>query len=183
MSFSPESMHLAACLRLSLDTLRLECPQAYQRICDCLAPLTVALSLDGDPASLAFCPGLIRIVPVEGPAPGPHGGQVGIQPDVHASASRSTIIDLLEGRSTIEDAILSDAILLRGRIDDIARFHDALLYYVCGAVRCPSFPAILAGYRSPGRRRRKERTANRLKVHPIGYHGISERLSSNGQVP
>jgi hypothetical protein len=176
-------MRFAACLRLSLDTLRLECPEAYQRVCDCLAPLTVALSLDGDPVTLAFRPGLIRIVPAGGPAAGRNGGRAGIQPDVQASTSRSTIIDLLEARSTIEDAILSDAILLRGRVGDLARFYDALLYYVCGAVRCPSFPAILAGYRSPGRRRRKGQTGNRLTVRPIDHHRDTKRLSSNGQVP
>ena len=63
MSASPESIRFAACLRLSLDTLRLECPQAYERVCDCLAPLTVALSLEGEPVTLAFHPGFIRIAP------------------------------------------------------------------------------------------------------------------------
>jgi len=183
MSSSPESLRFAACLRLSLDTLRLECPEAYQRVCDCLAPLTVALSLDGDPVTLAFHPGLIRVIPPGGPAAGRNGGRAGAPPDVQASTSRSTIIDLLEARSTIEDAILSDAILLRGRVEDLARFYDALLYYVCGAVRCPSFPAILAGYRTPGRRRGTRRMGHRLTVRPIDHHTHAERLSPDGQVP
>ena len=178
MSASPESIRFAACLRLSLDTLRLECPQAYERVCDCLAPLTVALSLEGGPVTLAFHPGFIRIAP----AGARKAERPGVEADVQASTSRSTIIDLLEARSTIEDAIVSDAILLRGRVDDLARFYDALLDYVCGAIRCPSFPAILAGYRSPGRRRGKGRTGNRLTVRPIDHHRDTKRLSTNGQV-
>lgn len=183
MSSSPESVRFAACLRLSLGTLRLECPEAYQRVCDCLAPLTVALTLDGDSVTLAFHPVLIRVVPASGPTARRNGRRAGTQPDVQASTSRCTILDLLEARSTIEDAILSDAIMLRGRVGDLARFYDALLYYVCGAVRCPSFPAILAGYRAPGRRRRKRRTGNRLTVRPNDHLRDTKRLSSNGQVP
>ena len=43
--------------------------------------------------------------------------------------------------------MLTDAILLRGTTEDLAAFHDGLVTYVSGAVRCLSFPLVLDRFR------------------------------------
>jgi hypothetical protein len=137
MNSSPESRRFTACVTRSLDTLRLECPEAYLRACGSLAGLRVALEVNGERIVLGISHERIALLPAGTPA------------DISASTMRTTIDDLYQGRSTTEQAILSDAVLLKGSIDNLASFHDALLDYVRGAVRCPSFPALMAAYRSP----------------------------------
>lgn len=139
MNSSPENRSFTACVTRSFDTLRQECPEAYLRACGFLVGLRVALEVDGENVVLEVSRERIDIVPVGTPA------------DICASTTRTTIDDLYQGHSTTEHAILSDAVLLKGSIDNLARFHDALLDYVRGAVRCPSFPALMAAYRSPVR--------------------------------
>jgi hypothetical protein len=137
MNSSPEDGGLAACVPRSLDILRRECPEAYLRVCSSLARLVVALEVDGERVVLGFRPEHIDVLSADERA------------DVDASTTRATIAHLYDGRLTIGKAIVSDAVLLKGRVDDLVGFHDALLDYVRGAARCPSFPPLVAAYRSP----------------------------------
>jgi hypothetical protein len=136
MSSSPSSTRFAVCLTRSFEILRCECPEAYLRVCSSLRPLVVNLEVDRESVALSFERERVNIRAANASA------------DVQASTTRATIARLHDGSSTITDEILSDAVLLTGRIDDLARFHEALLDYVRGAVRCPSFPALIAAYRS-----------------------------------
>jgi hypothetical protein len=60
---------------------------------------------------------------------------------------RATLLDLIDGRSSLTDAVLRDAVLLRGDRQDLVRFHDALWLYLQGAVRAPSMSELLRRYR------------------------------------
>jgi hypothetical protein len=68
-------------------------------------------------------------------------------PTVQLHASRQTILDVIDARLTLYEAVLTDSIVLAGHIDDLVAFHDGLVTYIQGAIRCPSFPALLDHFR------------------------------------
>jgi hypothetical protein len=119
----------------SLVALRQECPTAYFLMCGQLAPRRVRLMIDGESVTLAFDPSGARVLPVAQ------------NPTAELVTSRRTILDVLDARLTLAEAVLSDAIVLKGRVDDLAAFHDGLMTYVRGAVRCPTFPRLLDRFR------------------------------------
>jgi hypothetical protein len=71
------------------------------------------------------------------------------QPAVRVVAKRQVIVDVVLARTTLQDALWEDRIVLLGSLDDLVAFHDALMAYVGGAVRCPSFPELLDEYLKP----------------------------------
>ncbi len=109
-------------------------------MCRLLAPREVLLVIDGEAVVLAFDPASAHLLP----------GQR--QPAVQLYTSRQTMLDVIDARLTLAEAVLADAIRLQGNVDDLAVFHEGLLTYVRGAVRCPSFPRLLDRFRqaSPG---------------------------------
>lgn len=128
MSSSPNGAELAAYARTAFDVLRRECPAAFLSVCRRLAPRMIALEVDGETVLLAFHPETVDVVPTLD------------HPDVRLSATSEAIVSVLNAGSTLEEAVWTDAIVLRGGAEDLARFHDALLDFIRGAVRCPSFP-------------------------------------------
>jgi hypothetical protein len=46
------------------------------------------------------------------------------------------------------DAVLEERIVMLGSVPDICAFHDGLMAYLHGAVRCRSFPELLRRYRA-----------------------------------
>jgi hypothetical protein len=68
-------------------------------------------------------------------------------PTVQLHASRQTILDVIDARLTLYEAVIADSIVLEGDIESLAAFHDGLLIYIQGAIRCPSFPALLDHFR------------------------------------
>lgn len=69
--------------------------------------------------------------------------------EVEIRTSRALIRALLEGELTLEDALWSERILLKGELDDILSFNDGLHVYLCGAVRSPSFSDLMSDYLNP----------------------------------
>ena len=126
---------MAALIDDSLATLRRECPRAYDLLCDLLAPREVLVQIDDETAVLNFGADAVTV------SLAPHN------PHVRFSLSRQTILDLLDARLTLIEALLSGELLLQGDIDDLARFHEGLMTYLQGGVRCPSFPALLDRFR------------------------------------
>ena len=122
----------------SLVALRQECPTAYFLMCSQLAPRRVRLMIDGESVTLAFDPSGAHVLPVAQ------------NPTAELVTSRRTILDVLDARLTLAEAVLSDAIVLKGCVDDLTAFHDGLMTYVRGAVRCPTFPRLLDRFRYEG---------------------------------
>ena len=135
MSSLPERPGIAAFIETSLRTLRTESPRAYFLMCGMLAPREVELRIDGESVSLAFAPDAARRL------------SRARAPTVRLVTSRQTILHVLDAHLTLQEAVERDAIMLQGRTEDLSRFHDALLTYVRGAVRAPSFPALLDRFR------------------------------------
>lgn len=126
-------------LSRSLDVLERERPDVATRLAAVLAALAVAASVDGETVRLASDGEVVRVTPRT-------AGEAAVA--VTVATSRATILALVDGRVSLIDAVLSDALLLRGSPGDLARFHDALWLYLQGAVRVPAFAELLASYRT-----------------------------------
>lgn len=69
------------------------------------------------------------------------------RPTVFARTSHRAICEVLAGRYTILEALWTDALELRGGVDDLLALDHALRLFLQGAVRAPSFPGILVSFR------------------------------------
>jgi hypothetical protein len=120
----------------SFSTLRREMPNGYHAMCRSLQPRTVALTVDGEPVGVHFEPARAVIArPVA-------------QPTIEVRTTRAAILALIDATHTLHEAVLNDALYLRGDPSDLLAFHDGLMAYVHGAVRSPSFPHLLQAFRS-----------------------------------
>ena len=59
---------------------------------------------------------------------------------VRIVTSRDAILDLLDARVGLGEAVEAGRVCVRGSLDDVQRAHDSLLAYVHAAVRAPSQP-------------------------------------------
>ncbi|WP_437564859.1 hypothetical protein [Sorangium sp. So ce542] len=125
----------ASFLARSLDLIERELPWAYEAMSRALAPREVLIEVDGERVGVACARGAVR---VEGAARAPA---------VECRTTRRAILELIDARSTLLDAVVSDAVSLRGSVDDLLAFHDGLMIYLGGAVRSPSFPWLLKEFR------------------------------------
>jgi hypothetical protein len=94
----------------------------------------VAISVDNEVVYVAFSPGRVSLR---------SAGAVGVR----ARTTRTAILDLVDGRSTLLDAILADRVEIHGDLAELLKFHDALRAYVAGAVRSPGVRPLFARYR------------------------------------
>lgn len=138
MSFSLEENSLAGFIGTSFKILSDEFPAAYFLMSASLNPRRVLLHIDGETVALAFD---LR------------GAQIAASssaPEVEIDSTKQTILDVIDARLTLNDAVWNDAIRVKGKVEDVAICHEALLTYVRGAVRCPSFPLLLEQFRRYG---------------------------------
>ncbi len=119
----------------SMTLLAAEKPRVHARLCALLRDREASVTMDGVITGIAFPGGAFRLV------------QTVDRPFIELRASRRTVLDVIDGRLTLEEAIWGSQLELRGGLDDLVRFHDALVVYLHGAVRCPSFPWLLDRYR------------------------------------
>src|SRR5262245_61888320 len=113
----------------SLHALRDEVPEAHAALCRRLAPRAVRLRVDDESSSLRLGPDGVAL-----DADGPRA--------VEVDAARTTIIALVAARHSLVSAVLAEALVMRGRLDDLLAFHDGLVSYLQGAVRGASFPDL-----------------------------------------
>jgi len=101
-----------------------------------LGPMVVELNVDGEVFSLR---GGDRLRVSNGAA------QVA---GVRITTSRAAILDLVDARLGLGEAVEADTVAVRGSLDDVQRAHDSLLAYVHAAVRASSQPALLSELRA-----------------------------------
>src|SRR5215213_3137430 len=106
----------------SLATLRQECPTAYVQLCTLLKPREVLLSIKGETVALAFDHTGAHILPLPR------------SPTLLLQTTRQAILDVVDDRLRLDEAVLGDAILLQGDVEDLALLYEGLLTYVRGAV-------------------------------------------------
>ena len=134
----PSSSQFGRFLARSMDLIAKERPSAFERLNDALGGLRVRLAIDGVAVHPRFTAAGFELAE---DAPDPH---------VDLESDRAAILEVADGRLTLEDAVWNERIVLRGGLRDLVAFHDALAIYLQGAVRCPSFPTLLDAYRSEG---------------------------------
>jgi hypothetical protein len=125
----------ATFLTHSMALLAAEKPAVAARLGALLCDREAVVQVDDERVGIVFPGGVFQLV-----------ADVA-RPFIELRSSRRTILDVVNGRLTLEDAVWGDHLWLRGHLDDLVRFHDALVLYLQGAVRCPSFPWLLDRYR------------------------------------
>jgi len=67
---------------------------------------------------------------------------------VRIVTSRITILDLLDARVGLGEAVEAGTVSVHGSLDNVQRAHDSLLAYVHAAVRASTQPGLLAELRT-----------------------------------
>jgi hypothetical protein len=127
---------VSALLRRSVGHLADEVPDSYRLVLDKLGTLVVALDVDGELFTLSAGHGLEVI---DG-SPGTAGAAI--------ATSRAAILDVLDARVGLQEAVEAGTVSVRGSLDDVLRAHDTFLAYVHAAVRAPSQPELLNALRT-----------------------------------
>jgi hypothetical protein len=127
---------VSSLLRRSVGHLENEVPDSYHLVLEALGPLVVEVDVDGEQFSLR---GGGRLEVSDGVA-GVAGAQI--------TTSRAAILDLLDAKIGLNEAVQAGAVGVRGSLDDVLRAHDSLLAYVHAAVRAPSQPGLLDALRT-----------------------------------
>lgn len=126
---------LSSLLRRSVEHLADEVPDSYRLVLQALGQLLVEVEVDGELFSLR---GGRRLEVCEGAA-----GMA----DARITTSRAAILELLDARVGLDEAVQAGTVGVRGSVDHVLRAHDTLLAYVHAAVRAPSQPALLCALR------------------------------------
>ncbi len=121
-------------LARSLDAIVVECPPAHAALTRALRGRDVTVVVDDEG------------VGIRGEADRLALGTPCAQATVEFRSRRRTLVDLTRGRDAFLDAVLAGRIEIQGPVGEIAVFHDALFFYLSGAVRCPSLPPLLAAF-------------------------------------
>jgi hypothetical protein len=145
-----------ALLAQSFALLAREQPQAYERFLLPLAGLTVALKIDTEHFTVAFSSGQA------------HLRAVGGQEHIIVETSRQTILEVLDDRRTLTEAVISSAVEVVGPLELLLLAHEGLIRYVHGAVRCAGFPSLLQQLRSACEDGARERPSPERKAEAYG---------------
>ena len=129
----------APLLDRSLALMAREAPRAYERLGDAFGASAVRLEVGNEQIGVRFDQ---RRHVLEADASGGMSGKSAL-----VRVDRATILALADGELALLDAILCERLWLQGPIDAVIHFDAALLAYLDGAVRCPSFPRLLREYR------------------------------------
>jgi|GEM_PF-2128185 hypothetical protein len=133
----PDTPSAGQFIRTSLDILQVECPPAYDLLCQQLAGQSVRLQIGGEALDL-----IVRDDQASVFAPSDN-----LMPDTHLETSWQTVLDLADARMSLDQAVLSNAVAVKGEVATVAQFYEGLHLYLSGAVRCPSFPLLLEHFR------------------------------------
>jgi hypothetical protein len=126
-------------LHNSLSCIADEVPDAHRALTAAMGSMRVRLVADG----------VARIIRFEFSDWTIYAGPS--KADLEVAFDREIIMDLIDGRLTMADAIYQERLRMRGCVETIERFHGALLIYLEGLIRSPGAPAMLERYRrAPG---------------------------------
>lgn len=127
---------VSSLLRRSVGHLVEEVPESHRLTLEALGPLVVALDVDGEHFSLT---GGRHLVVADGELASAR---------VRITTSRAIIVDILDARVGLQDAVQASTVAVRGSLDDVLRVHDTLRAYVHAAVRAPSQVGLLDALRA-----------------------------------
>jgi hypothetical protein len=122
-------------LTRSFRLLEAGMPAAYQALCAAAGELSVRLVATGDARVLRFR-GRIPVFEADGAA------------DLEVVFDHRVILDLIDGRVALEDALLLDRLWIRGRPGALEQFHAGLIFYLNGAIRLSECLELLRYFRT-----------------------------------
>ncbi|MCP3100720.1 sterol-binding-like protein [Myxococcus sp. K15C18031901] len=131
MSSNSSGDSVARLLRESLGVLEREHPVLHARMSARLTGAVLSFEVDDERFHVSFVSGTARVLPGRGAS------------GLLLATSKQTLRAVLEARLALEDAVQVDAVRVLGPLELLTSAHEALRCYVHGAVRCPSFPALL----------------------------------------
>jgi hypothetical protein len=127
---------VSSLLRRSIGHLENEVPESYRLLAAQLGSMVVDLDVDGEMFSLR---GGDRLWVSDGAAQ---------TAGVRVATSRATILDLLDARMGLGEAVETGTVSVHGSLDDVERAHDSLRAYVHAAVRASTLPGLLSELRA-----------------------------------
>ncbi|WP_437968043.1 hypothetical protein WMF04_01520 [Sorangium sp. So ce260] len=130
---------MARLLAESFAALAAELPEAHARVAARLAGLPVAIRVDGERFVVEGDGGAARVRAA--------GAEEEPAAAVRVATSRRAILDVIDARRSLAEAVLADEVEVAGALERLVAAREALIAYVHGAVRCPSFPALLERFR------------------------------------
>ena len=101
-------------LRRSLDVLQRELPAGYAEVATRLGRRAVKIEVDGERLCLMGDGSELSIAPIP------------LRPAASASGTSAALRAILEGKHTLDSAILADAITLQGTLPQLAAFYETL---------------------------------------------------------
>jgi hypothetical protein len=122
-------------LLTSLSRIAAAEPDAHRSLTDAMGSMRVRLVADGVARIVRFDFPDWRIYAEVSEA------------DLEVALDREIIMDLIDGRLTMEDAIYQERLRVRGSVETIERFHGVLMIYLEGLIRTPEAPVLLESYR------------------------------------
>lgn len=129
---------LTSFLRTSFQILRREHAQAFAAMVRALGRGRLYLQVDDEAIVLRFGQGTPQVWPAHGRDRRPPLVQT----------SRRAILQLADGELTVLDAVRARELEVLASPEDLLRLERSLGFYLRGAVRCPSFPALLEQFRA-----------------------------------
>lgn len=131
----PPEPEIACFVRRALEVLRNEAPIVYMQMSAELGRRAVTLLVDGQAVYARAW--VFRVdLPTRLTSP-----------EVSLRTTSRSILDVLNAHTTLEQAVARGTVQLVGSTSDLAACYHALLTFARGAVRCPSFPALLDEFR------------------------------------
>ena len=142
---------LRSFLDRSLTILAREAPDSYRRLCTTLAGRRLRVSGDDEEFGLDFHDRSVVTTAARG------------DEAIVAGIDRRTIVAMVDGHLTIEEALRLDRLSVRAAVTDALMAFDGIEIYLRGAVRCPSFPGLLDQLRTS--LNEEEREVHELHPH------------------
>jgi hypothetical protein len=137
-SASSEAGGFAALLGESLWSLARECPAAYHQTVRRLQGATVLVEVGGERVVIVGTGDghVLRAPAASDP-----------EPTATLTVSPSVLLGLLDGELTVLQCLLDERLHLVGSVHDLLVLHEALDWYLRGAVRTSAFPGLLRRFR------------------------------------
>ena len=121
-------------MRRSLDTIAHETPEAEAALRATIGPIRARFYTGGRARLFHLTPAGFALDETDGAA------------DVEIAFDRAIVLDLAEGRLTLEEALLDDRLGAKGPIGAVTRFHEGLMIYLEGLLRSPGAAALYEEY-------------------------------------
>jgi len=121
-------------LRAAFALLASDTPHHFAALRDTLGAMAIVIRLgDEQPLRVCIADGAASVTEAA------HG-------DVALQLGAPALDALLHGEVTVEEAIAADRLAVKGKLDEVLIFLDALHIWLHGALRCPALHDLYARY-------------------------------------